>query len=343
MNIRLLSPVDGETVSLYTDTQRTFRAEETRRASLDGALSFKWYALEDTGVERSVPAPVRFVFEDGEEGNHYIVLVSEREDMQDPHAVFTVEKEALLYNLKAGTRYFWCVQKDGVRSPTSSFVTALDLPRCIRIDGVSNVRDFGGYEVEGGRIRQGLLYRGSEFEIHTHLSPEGANELRALGIRTDLDLRGEAKGKVLYPTSALFGMKYVLLPAGPYCEVFTKEHKTNTRRFFMLLAKKSAYPIYFHCWGGADRTGTLAFQLGAFLGMKKEDLIYEYEFTSLSRWGTRTRNYPEVIAFLEAFEAYEGESYAQKATAFLRDGLGLSEETLARIKEIFIEQGTSSL
>lgn len=337
MNIRLLSPAEGETVSLYTDTQRTFRGEEERRASLDGTLTFKWYALEDTGVERSVPAPVRFVYEDGEEGNHYIVLVSEWEDLRDPHAVFTTEKEALLYNLKAGVRYYWCVQKDGVRSPVSSFVTALDLPRCVRIDGVSNVRDFGGYAVEGGRIRQGLLYRGSEFEIHTHPSPEGANELRALGIRTDLDLRGEAKGKVLYPTSALFGMKYVLLPTVPYGAVFAKEHKTNTRRFFMLLAKKSAYPIYFHCWGGADRTGTLAFLLGAFLGMRKEDLIYEYEFTSLSRWGTRTRNHPPFMAFVEAFEAYEGATYPEKATAFLRDGLGIPEETLARIKEIFIE------
>jgi hypothetical protein len=329
--------VGGETVSLFTDTQRVFRSEEERRANLDGAVTFRWYALEDTGVEHSVPAPVRFVFEDDEEGNHYIVLVSEWEDLREPHAVFTEEKEALLYNLKAGWRYYWCVQKDGVRSPVSSFVTAPDFPRCVKIDGVSNVRDFGGYYVDGGRIRQGLLYRGSEFEIHTHLSTEGANELRALGIRTDLDLRGEAKGKVLYPTSALFGMKYVLLPAVPYGEVYKKEHKANTKRFFMLLAKKSAYPIYFHCWGGADRTGTLAFLLGAFLGMKKEDLIYEYEFTSLSRWGTRTRNHPPFMAFVEAFEAYEGATYPEKATAFLRDGLGLSEETLARIKEIFIE------
>ena len=219
MQICLKSPKPDETVSLYTETQRTFRAEEERRKHLDGALTFKWYALEDTGVERSLPAPVLFVFEDGEEGNHYILLVSEREDMRDPYAVFTAEKQAVLYNLKAGMRYFWCVQKDGVRSPVSSFRTALDLPRCIKIDGISNVRDFGGYAVEGGRIRQGLLYRGSEFEIHTHLSQEGATALRALGIRTDLDLRGEAKGKVLYPTSLLFGMKHLLLPAVEFLDI----------------------------------------------------------------------------------------------------------------------------
>ena len=343
MSIQLLSPVGGETVSLFTDAQRAFRAAEAHRATLDGNLSFKWYNLEDTGSERSTPAPVRFVFEDDEEGNHYIVLVSEWEDLRDPHTVFTTEKEAFLYNLKAGARYYWCVQKDGVRSPVSSFVTALDLPRCVKIDGVSNVRDFGGYYVDGGRIRQGLLYRGSEFEIHTHLSTEGANELRALGIRTDLDLRGEVVGKGLHPTSALFGMKYVLLPAVPYCEVFAREHKTNTRRFFMLLAKKSAYPIYFHCWGGADRTGTLAFLLGAFLGMKKEDLIYEYEFTSLSRWGTRTRNYPPFIDFIAHFEALTGDTYKEKARFFLQEVLGISLQTLTDIEKILIESKKATL
>lgn len=340
MDIKLLSPKSGETVSLYTDAQRIFRSEEERRKDLDPALTFHLYVIGDTGRERSHPASVRFSFEDGEEGgtSHYIVLVSECEDISSPRFAFTNAKEAEIYNLKAGTRYYWCVQKDGVRSDVSCFDTAWDLPRCLFVEGVSNVRDIGGYETEAGRIRQGLMYRGSEFEIHSQPTERGVASLCTLGIRTDLDLRAEALEKVLFPTSALFGMHRVLLPAVSYKSVFDKKHRKNTRRFFALLAQKKNYPIYAHCWGGADRTGTFCFLLGAFLGMRKEDLIYEYEFTSLSYWGTRTRNHPPFIEFLQTFEALEGETYAEKAAFFLHNMLGLSEKQTKSIREIFIEK-----
>jgi hypothetical protein len=103
------------------------------------------------------------------------------------------------------------------------------------------------------------------------------------------------------------------------------------------LADRNNYPIYFHCWGGADRTGSLAFLLGAFLGMTKEELIYEYEFTSLSCWGTRSRNHPPFVEFIEAFEALAGNDYKQKATFFLLEHLKLSQKQLQRIEEILIE------
>ena len=341
MNIVFHAPCAGETISLYTDTQCTFRSEEERRANLDGALTFKWYALDDTGIERSRPEPVTFRFEDTEEGvkdEGYLLLADVYEDMRSP--VFAVAKggKAVLYNLMAGKTYYFCVQKNGVRSSISYFHTALDLPRCVKIDGISNVRDFGGYYAEGGRIRQGLLYRGSEFERHSHLTEEGINDIRALGLRTDLDLRGEVTPGEFQPTTRLLGMEYIHLPAVPYTQLLDKAHRKNTRKFFTLLTKESAYPIYFHCWGGADRTGSLAFLLGAFLGMNKEDLIYESEFTSLSRWGTRSRNHPPFGEFVTMFASYPGESYAQKAAFFLRKRLHLSEKQCEKIKDIFIEK-----
>ena len=338
MRIRLIRPNIGETVSLYTDTQRVFRGEEERRKNLDAALTFKWYALEDTQCERSRPAPVIFSFEDdGDSRGHYILLVSETRGMEPPLSLFTDETTVPFYNLKADTEYFWCVQKDGMRSEVSHFRTARDLPRCLFVDGISNVRDVGGYHVSNGRIRQGLLYRGSELELHSHPTQEGVYALLSLGIRTDLDLRGEAREKVLFPTSVLLGMRYALIPTVPYAAVFQKKYRKGLRAFFAMLANRSAYPIYAHCWGGADRTGTLFFLLGAFLGMTKEELIYEYEFTSLSCWGTRSRNHPPFVEFIEAFEALAGNDYKQKATFFFLEHLQLSQKQLQRIEEILIE------
>ena len=39
-------------------------------------------------------------------------------------------------------------------------------------------------------------------------------------------------------------------------------------------------PVYFHCIGGADRTGTLAFLIEALVGVSESDLSKDYELTS---------------------------------------------------------------
>lgn len=343
--LELKKPLAGEEVCLQSSAQRAFIADEERRAQLDGALTFKWYALErEEGADRSLPLPVAFAWEEilGEEEKAvdacYYLLISEKEDMSGAWVYITKEKSLDVYNLKVGTKYFWCVQKEGKRSAVSSFKTALTLPRCLKIDAVSNVRDMGGYEVEEGVIRQGLVYRGGEFELHMHLSREGAEELRRVGMKTDLDMRGEAIGKVDIATSELVGMTRAFVPSVPYTDVFLPKHKPALKKFYKVFANPKNYPIYFHCWGGADRTGTFAFILGAFLGMRYEDLIYEYEFTSLSIWGTRSRNYPNFKKFVELFMELEGKTLREKATTYLKSYASMTDKQLATVYNLMVEK-----
>lgn len=344
--IVLKTPERGATVSMATSIQKKFiePAEEKRRAEMDGNLTFHWYALEREGCDRSLPEPISFSWEEKLEENetaangYYYLLISERADMSDPWVYITKETSLSVYNLKAGTEYFFCVQKEGKRSEVSHFFTENFLPRCLNIEGISNVRDMGGFAVEEGKIRQGLIYRGGEFELHMHLTPNGAEELRRVGMRTDIDMRGEAIGKVDYPTSALVGMQRVFVPSVPYEEVFKKSNRKALRAFFKPFANPKNYPLYYHCWGGADRTGTFAYILGAFLGMKEEDLIYEYEFTSLSIWGLRSRNYPKFQEFLEKFKALPGETLRQKAAFFLKTYASMTDKQLETIYNIMIEK-----
>ena len=109
-----------------------------------------------------------------------------------------------------------------------------------------------------------------------------------LGIRTELDLRGGGK-----PAIERTGLRWVNYPVSAYCwsddGIFTPEQMANYARIFELLADAEAYPIYFHCQGGGDRTGTLAFILGAALGVPEEDLLTDYELSTLSLSGERTR------------------------------------------------------
>ena len=348
--IELKAPARGETVTLQTDIQTQYIEDEAHRASIDGNLRFKWYGNVNKKpafserIDRTFPLPVHFAWNDmtvEEEkyaGAYCYLLVSENEDMTDAWVYVTRDTSYDVYNLKIGTTYFWCVQKNGKRSEVSSFKTARMLPRSLKIDTVSNVRDMGGYRVDGGVIRQGLVYRGGEFEIHMHLRPSGVDELRRLGIRTEIDLRGDVVDKIDFTTLEPIGIKRVFAPIVAYPEVFKKEYRRGVRAFFKTLADLKNYPVYFHCWAGGDRTGTLAFILGAYLGMSYEDLLLDYEFTTLSLWGIRTRNYEEFKRFAEMFRALPGESMRDKATYFLKKHAGMTERQLSRIYDTLVEK-----
>ena len=302
--LELKTPLQNERVSLQTGEQNAFIAAEKERAEMDGTLTFEWYDLEKQGTDRSRPLPVTFCWNEIKEDTHdnegsYYLLLSEHMNMQDPWVYIPKQTYYDVYNLKVDTTYVGCVQKNGRRSEFFSFQTLLTLPRCIKIDNVSNVRDMGGYKVREGRIRQGLVYRGGEFELNMHLSDDGAKELRRLKIRTELDLRDEAREKVDFTAPEVLGINRVYVPCYQYAEVFNEEKRSALNPFFKIFADSANYPIYYHCLAGADRTGTFAFLLGAFLGMDLVDLILEYEFTSLSIWGIRSRNYVEFQHFLE--------------------------------------------
>lgn len=350
--LTLLEPKDGETVSLAAHAQEVFRTPKAsrERKHLDGNLTFHWYALEadEKKQDRSQPAPVHFAWDYRFEpvGDHpdprlaegnFFLIVSEKRDLSDPIVTVTAQTEADVWNLKIGTRYYFCVQREGKRSEVHHFRTAPILPRCIRIDGIYNVRDSGGYPVPDGRIRQGLLFRGGELERHMHLTRDGADALTALGIRTDLDLRGEAVGTIEYPLLPLFGIRSELIPIAPYDAIFEKSAKRAWRRIFHLLADRDAYPVYHHCWGGADRGGTLAFLVGAILGMSENALDYEYEYTSLSRWGLRSRNYPPYVRMKEQLRAFPGDTLAEQTASFLTRRIGVPDEELRTIRDILIE------
>ena len=342
MLLELKKPTQNATVSLQTATQKTFIAQEEQRAKMDGNLTFRWYALEKEGTDRTIPRPVEFAWEDREESEnrqgYYFLLVSETEDMVAPQVYITGDCHFPVYNLKVDTVYYWCVQKNGKRSEISVFRTEYTLPRNLKIDNLSNFRDMGGYKVQNGRIRQGLVYRGGEFEQHIHLSPEGVKELKRLGIRTELDMRGEVKDTVDFTTAELFGIRRVYVPCIPYEGVFDSPKRKMCKDFYKVFASVKNYPIYFHCWGGADRTGTFAFILGAFLGMSIEDLIYEYEYTSLSVWGTRSRNYEKFQAFLRQFMELSGATLQEKGRTFLQEYAGLTDKQLRVIYDMLVEK-----
>src|SRR5690606_30537969 len=102
-------------------------------------------------------------------------------------------------------------------SEAYSFTTEDSAPRWVYAEGLTNIRDIGAWPtMDGKKIKQGLLYRGSEMDTHLTITPEGIRTLKEhLTIRTDLDLRGEAVGRLI---ASPLGedVQFILIPVAAY-------------------------------------------------------------------------------------------------------------------------------
>ncbi len=286
-------------------------------------------------------------------------------------------------NLMPGTRYWWrvwantrcrewscgsavgekgCACGKTPAAPASeiwSFTVADGAPRWIEVQGyVENMRDLGGWRTsDGRRIRRGLAFRGQGLNDNSvNGEAPGANRLtaadvvyltRTLGIKTDLDLRtaSETAGMEESPLGAHVG--YVHNPSCAYKDIFTPEGKAAMAENVRLFADRGNYPIYFHCIGGADRTGSLAYVLNGVCGVEKEDLERDWECTF----------YPDVPNVLEntsgapfpngtywrsstyfddGFSKYCGETLRERIEAYLLD-CGVTADEIASVRSILTE------
>ncbi len=182
-----------------------------------------------------------------------------------------------------------------------------------------------------------MVFRGTEMNSHCAIRPEGRRVmLEDLKIRTDIDLRGEGDEPlmVLDPQQ----VRYVNIPTMPYDSIANPQYTGRYRELFALLARSESYPLYIHCWGGADRTGTLLFLIEALLGMCHEDLATDYELTSLSIWGERLRNteaYEDLVQTLALF-APKGSTLQNQVERYLRV-IGVTNEEVEQIRTLLVE------
>ena len=265
-------------------------------------------------------------------------------------------KRYKLYNLYKGTEYEWTVTanlSNGKKiSASESFTTTSLGPRVMDIDGIYNTRDLGGYQTSSGKItKQGLLYRGGALTPYisngrviypSELTEEGKIYMsETLGIKTDLDLRGWGAESGNLQESPIPNAELVYIMTGGYGGAF--DLKENFRKVFSLMADKSNYPMYFHCTGGADRTGTVAFLVNALLGVSEVDLIHDYEFTTFSIYGQRNTQQGEYSGYFQDFitrlKSFDGDTLAEKTENYMLS-IGVTETEIYNIRAIMLGEET---
>lgn len=205
--------------------------------------------------------------------------------------------------------------------------------------------------------------------------------LDSLKIKTEIDLRSTGDDGGQTENAIGGGVNYIKIPLGQYANIldyetwssldkseksgnFDANNKNAIKQIFELLADKNNYPIYFHCNAGADRTGTLALLINGLLGVDEQSLIKDYELTTISRYGKRLRssltednkaftetgvmqndggNYVAMGLFIDSLKsAYtDGGDINEAIYNYLIEYIGLSNDTLDKIKSIMLSQSES--
>ena len=152
-------------------------------------------------------------------------------------------------------------------------------PRMMKLDGVWNVRDCGGWNADNGKVKFGYLFRGAR------LSGASSSDLTALanaGIKFELDIRdaGNAAGTV----ATIPDSTYRNVPINnAYAQMINGE--ATAAATACIAAMESIVdnrPVYIHCASGADRTGCICAMLEALLGVSDTDIDRDFEMTDFA-------------------------------------------------------------
>jgi protein-tyrosine phosphatase len=260
-------------------------------------------------------------------------------------------------NLKADTNY--TVEFNDANKTKTTFKTDNCLPRNVYIDGVKNVRDIGGYTSKlGGKIRQGLYYRGGRFNysdekttidepstFKNELTDDGyETAVNTLRLKSEVDLRmNESHFRTTYAHE--YGMmdnnsypdiEYVPFPLDWKYSNMMKDEKVTIGNIFKFLANEDNYPVYVHCNIGTDRTGMITYLLGSLLGIPQIDLYYDYLFSNFANING-SRDLTKITSlYQKTLLEYQNINIYYDTRDYLKD-CGVSDEEMNKILRIFIE------
>lgn len=191
--------------------------------------------------------------------------------------------------------------------PACGPVDQPDHDRHVLLERAFNVRDLGGLATQDGRtVRSGRIYRADG--VH-RVGPDDAAALRALGLRTVLDLRTDAELAThgVFPGEA--GVVHHHLPVlrktwddrsldpladgdaaadflvARYLEMLDEGTEALSAAL-RVVGDGDNHVVLFHCAAGKDRTGVLAMLLLSLLGVADDDVADDYHLTQhgTARW-----------------------------------------------------------
>lgn len=337
----VINPVDGSQIVIHREiVSNFFNSEDYDYVSLPAEIN----ARTDQGDNN----PIKLSWNSTSLVSEYKVVLSD----EDQTLTYLTNSNSFdFYNYKLHTTYEAHVEVGNYISEPISFTTPSGFSRTIKVEGVSNFRDLGGY----GNFKQGLIYRSVTFENntisgseYTEITDRGIAELHNLGIKAEIDLRkadeigdypvieGNAKYTGLegidYQFKPLhYGGSNIIAYKGTVGDTYYDNPKV-IKEVLEYMADQSHYPMVFHCVRGTDRTGCIAYILKGLLGIEEEYILKDFIFSDFYNIGSPVRLENNKYAAL--FKKEEGATLKEQISNYLINKMEVSEGTINSIIEI---------
>lgn len=332
-----------ETVTLLDEKVIAYMNAELDSTTITDNEYAGWPA---TTRDNSKQIPYTIKWEESDGASEYRLELATNSNYEDAKVYLVNTPCCDVTNLFIGARYYWRVTSDTNVIKEGTFKTSDMTPRFITTESLTNIRDIGGWKTgTGNRVKQGLVYRGCELDkeattdvLYTDIS-ENDKKLFVdeLGIKTEIDLRGSS-----VITSSPLGdtVTYYKKGINSYAKGLT-DSKEKVKEIFQIFADKNNYPIYFHCQGGADRTGMIAYMYNGLLGVEYENLTRDWELTSFGTTGSRSHKdstySPQYYAMRDYVDGFDGDTLQERVENCLLS-IGVTADEIASIRSIALEK-----
>lgn len=237
---------------------------------------------------------------------------------------------------------------------------------------VAGLGDGPGYATtDGSRVRRGVFYRSNQLQ----LSGEDLAALADLGLKAIVDLRSPAEIEMHpdpeVPGAAALHFDVLGIPMERMASLdsregaeammievyrgFVENEHSRAHLGDVLRQLATGGPQLFHCTAGKDRTGWVAALLLHIAGVDDPTIHSDYLLTNALTGASRARTEAQISehlgadrvavmeptlvvdsSYLRASVDAVTELYGDRS-AYLRDGLGLDDDVLGRLRELLRE------
>ena len=261
----------------------------------------------------------------------FVVTFGQEEDLSDGYVVSgTKENTISFYNPFIGDNYFKVTAQFTDDTEEESAINVFKVedvaPRNLYAGNMPNVRDMGGRTTyAGGRLKQGLIYRGAgnRFDNSSQINDECKKVLlEQLKIKTEINV-ADGTSNNMSLTGTNVENCFMAYGAVPYSNL--ARNSVRIRQIMNILANEENYPIFYHCRIGTDRTGITGMMINGLLGVDFDECLQDYLFSNFApidnqRYPHKTddRNGDDIAKYIDALRELPGNNFQEKVYLALR-------------------------
>ena len=307
----------------------------------------------------------------GKTVSKFELLYGQRSDLGDAYTITgTTANSVSFYNPYLGDNYFKVIANfsDGTKEASEIKVFKVDTqaPRNISAGNLPNVRDMGGRTTyAGGKIKQGLIYRGAGHNFdqkNTSVNAEGKNViLNQLKVKTEINVANGTGNNLSNSGINVPSVQNAFMDYGqestvsgisgrvglPYSNLSRNAEKI--RQVMDILADETNYPVFYHCRIGTDRTGITGMMIGGLLGIPFNEIFQDYCFSNFApidgqRYPNKSsdKNGDDPAKYIDEILAMPGSNFQEQTFNALL-AIGCPAETLNTIINIMTEGPKASM